>query len=144
MGRSTYAPPFHLAVPVTDLASAREFYVELLGCGVGRESAQWIDFDFFGHQLTAHVVTSSEAARLSSSRVDGDDVPTRHFGVILEWDAWEDLANRLRRAGVRFVIGPRVRFKGSVGEQGTFFVRDPSGNALEFKSFADASQVFAR
>jgi uncharacterized protein len=135
--------PFHLAFPVHDLDAARGFYAGLLGCGVGREDARWVDFDFFGHQITAHLVDEGEAER-GANEVDGDAVPVRHFGVILEWGAWHALADRLRAAGVRFGLEPKIRFAGEVGEQATFFLRDPSGNALEFKSFKDASRIFAR
>lgn len=131
---------FHLAFPVRDLASTRAFYVELLGCPEGRSAARWLDFDFFGHQLSAHV---AEADAVPSNAVDGDAVPVRHFGCILPWDEWHALAERLRGADVPFIIEPRVRFEGQPGEQGTFFVRDPSGNALEFKTFRDMAQVFA-
>jgi extradiol dioxygenase family protein len=136
-------PRFHLAFPVSDLQLARQFYVEMLGCRVGRESESWIDFDFFGHQITAHL--SREEARLvAANPVDGNNVPVRHFGVILEWELWHELAGRLEDANVPFVISPHIRFKGEVGEQATLFVQDPSGNALEFKSFKDMSRVFAR
>jgi hypothetical protein len=136
-------PLFHLAVPVHDLEAARKFYSGVLGCRVGRESERWIDFDFFGHQVTAHLDT--EAARsVPTNRVDGKDVPVRHFGVILEWGAWHELAERLKHAGVTFVIAPHIRFPGEVGEQATLFLSDPSGNHLEFKSFKDMRAVFAR
>lgn len=135
-------PPFHLAFPVTDLDAARSFYSGLLGCRVGREDARWIDFDFFGHQITAHLVDRSESA--GSNAVDGDEVPSRHFGAILDWAAWHALADRLRDAGVQFRIAPRIRFAGEVGEQATFFLDDPSGNAIELKSFKDPSRIFAR
>ncbi|MCU0685036.1 MAG: VOC family protein [Polyangiaceae bacterium] len=140
---TTPMPPFHLAFPVVNLEAARGFYAGLLGCGIGREDARWVDFDFFGHQITAHLVDADEGAR-SSNEVDGDNVPVRHFGAILEWGAWHALADRLRAAGASFLIEPRIRFAGEVGEQATFFLRDPSGNALEFKSFKDPSRVFAR
>jgi hypothetical protein len=133
--------PFHLAFPVRDLAGARAFYGEVLGCAEGRSADTWVDFDFFGHQLSAHVAGADPAA---TNPVDGDDVPVRHFGLVLPWDAWEALAVRLSAAGVAFLIAPRVRFAGEVGEQGTFFVLDPSGNALEFKSFRDLGRTFAR
>ncbi len=136
-------PPFHLAFPVTELASTRSFYCDVLGCAVGRESQQWIDFDFFGHQLTAHLDPAMDAAG-SKNSVDGKSVPVRHFGVILEWSAWEALSEHLRHAGVTFVIDPYVRFKGEAGEQATLFIADPSGNHLEFKSFKDMQRVFAR
>jgi len=135
-------PAFHLAFPVKDLASTRGFYETLLGCRVGRTAETWIDFDFFGHQISAHV-KPEETALARTNAVDGDDVPVRHFGAILEWDDWQALADRLSAAGTRFIIEPHVRFKGEVGEQGTFFLLDPSGNALEFKSFRDMSRIFA-
>jgi extradiol dioxygenase family protein len=134
-------PRFHLAFPVRDLEETRRFYVELLGCGVGRAAARWLDFDFFGHQITAHVADG--VGDEGANEVDGDAVPVPHFGAILPWDDWQALAARLRAAGAGFVIEPRVRFAGQVGEQATMFLRDPSGNALEFKSFRDESRVFA-
>lgn len=136
-------PRFHLAFPVHDLEAARGFYVGLLGAGTGREApGDWIDFDLFGHQLSAHHAPE-ECREAASGAVDGEAVPVRHFGVILDWDDWEALANRLRAADAAFLIAPHVRFKGEAGEQGTFFVRDPSGNALEFKTFRDDAMVFA-
>lgn len=135
--------PFHLAFPVDDLEAARRFYVGLLGCRVGREDVRWIDFDFFGHQITAHLV-DFDASTPASNPVDGDDVPVRHFGVILPWETWHELAERLRASGAGFVIAPRIRFVGQVGEQATFFLRDPAGNALEMKSFKDPARIFAR
>lgn len=135
------SPPFHLAFPVTDLEASRVFYCETLGCRVGRESGRWIDFDFFGHQLTAHLAEACGAA--AANVVDGDEVPVRHFGVILDWDAWQALAERLRQHGAMFLIAPRIRFRGEAGEQATLFIKDPSGNALEFKSFRDPAQIFA-
>lgn len=135
-------PAFHLAIPVTDLAATRQFYGELLGCSVGRESAHWIDFNFFGHQVTAHLAAPEQA--VVTNTVDGKEVPVRHFGVILEWEAWHELADRLKQAQTRFVIEPYIRFKGEVGEQATLFITDPSGNMLEFKSFRDMASVFAR
>jgi len=137
-------PAFHLAFPVTDLAEARAFYAGILGCGVGRESERWIDFDFYGHQITAHLVAPDAEPAVPVNEVDGDAVPARHFGAILDWPDWETLAGRLRTAGVPFLIEPHVRFAGQPGEQATLFVRDPSGNALEFKSFRDMGRVFAR
>jgi extradiol dioxygenase family protein len=134
--------PFHLAFPVTDLAAARRFYTDVLGCGVGRTDERWIDFDFFGHQITAHLV-SATATSMASSPVDGDDVPVRHFGLILARADWDALAARLQRFGAEFLIEPRIRFRGEPGEQATMFVRDPSGNALEFKSFPNDSGIFA-
>jgi extradiol dioxygenase family protein len=135
-------PPFHLAFPVDDLEAARAFYAGVLGCRVGREDPRWIDFDFLGHQITAHL--AGDTGEKDSNEVDGDDVPVRHFGAILEWSAWHSLAERLRAAGVRFAIEPKIRFAGQVGEQATFFVRDPAGNAIEMKSFKDPSRIFAR
>jgi extradiol dioxygenase family protein len=136
-------PPFHLAFPVHDLSAARAFYGGLLGCREGRSSDQWVDFDFYGHQVVAHL-SPNEVRGAEANRVDGKDVPVRHFGVILGWGEWHALADRLRKAGTRFVIEPGIRFAGQVGEQATMFLLDPSGNALEFKSFQDPSQVFAR
>ena len=135
-------PRFHLAFPVDDLAAARRFYGELLGCKEGRSSEAWIDFDFHGHQIVAHLAPE-ECAAAQTGSVDGKQVPVRHFGLLLDWDDWDALADRFRAAGVDFVIEPYVRFAGQAGEQGTCFVRDPAGNALEFKTFRDDSQVFA-
>jgi extradiol dioxygenase family protein len=135
-------PSFHLAFPVVDIAATRAFYVELLGCRVGRSATRWIDFDFFGHQISAHLVDAA-LKRAGTNLVDGDNVPVRHFGAILEWQAWHALADKLRAAGVKFLIEPHIRFKGEIGEQATMFLLDPSGNALEFKSFHDSSRVFA-
>lgn len=135
--------PFHLAFPVASLEEARAFYGGLLACPEGRSSPHWIDFDFYGHQVVAHLAPE-ETTRASTSEVDGDAVPVRHFGVVLPMDEWEALANRLRDAGVTFVIEPHIRFKGEAGEQATMFFLDPSGNALEFKAFADLGRLFAR
>ena len=135
-------PPFHLAFPVHDLDQARAFYVDLLGCGVGRSSARWIDFDLHGHQIVAHLVDGAQPR--PTNPVDGDDVPVPHFGLVLAWDAWHALADRLRAAGTAFVIEPRIRFAGQPGEQATMFLLDPYGNALEFKAFADRLKLFAR
>ncbi|MDB5695833.1 MAG: glyoxalase [Sphingomonas bacterium] len=133
--------PFHLAFPVHDLAAARAFYGGVLGCPEGRSSDQWIDFDFFGHQLVAH--RSATATAESSNPVDGHDVPVPHFGVVLTMSDWQALSERVRAAGVRFGIEPHIRFAGQPGEQATMFFRDPSGNALEFKAFGDDNQLFA-
>ena len=133
--------PFHLAIAVGDLSTARQFYGEVLGCREGRSSASWVDFDFFGHQLVCHKTTSLQAG--SVNQVDGDAVPVPHFGVVLGLSAWHSLADRLRNAGQNFVIEPHLRFVGEVGEQGTFFLYDPFNNALEFKGFADLSRLFA-
>lgn len=135
--------PFHLAFPVDDLAAARAFYGELLGCPEGRSSEQWVDFDFHGHQVVAHLAPD-EVGRAATNPVDGHAVPVRHFGVVLEWQQWHDLADRLRAAGVRFLIEPGIRFAGQVGEQATMFFLDPAGNALEFKAFRDPSHLFAK
>jgi extradiol dioxygenase family protein len=139
----TMRPRFHLAMPVHDLAAARAFYGGLLGCPEGRSSTTWVDFDLYGHQFVAHLDERSTPAR-SSNEVDGHDVPVPHFGVLLPPQEWRVLADRLLAAGVEFVIEPHTRFAGEVGEQSTMFLLDPSGNALEFKSFADDTQVFAR
>lgn len=136
------AARFHLAFPVRELAPTRAFYEDLLGCRVGRSAERWIDFDFFGHQISAHVAPD-ELAEAGRNAVDGKAVPVRHFGAILPWEDWERLASRLEEHGVEWIIEPYVRFQGQVGEQGTMFLRDPSGNCLEFKSFRDMSQVFA-
>ena len=133
-------PRFHLAFPVHDLVAARAFYEGLLRCGVGRTDTRWVDFDFFGHQITAHLV--DEAPGEGSNAVDGHRVPVRHFGAILEWEAWHALRDHLVEVGVDFVIEPYLRFEGQPGEQATMFLRDPSGNALEFKSFRDDAAVF--
>ena len=135
--------PFHLAFPVHDLAAARAFYGGLLRCPEGRSSDEWIDFDLYGHQVVAHLAPG-ETRRAATNAVDGDQVPVRHFGVVLPMDEWQALADRLTAAGVKFVIEPHVRFKGQVGEQATMFFLDPSGNALEFKAFQDISQLFAK
>ncbi|MGE0582196.1 MAG: VOC family protein [Steroidobacteraceae bacterium] len=136
--------PFHLAIPVHDLATARAFYGVLFGCAEGRSSDEWVDFDFFGHQLVAHLDPAAGAKPAHHNAVDGHDVPVPHFGVVLAWPDWEALADRLRAAGTRFVIEPGIRFRGRVGEQATMFLHDPSGNALEFKAFRDPSTLFAR
>lgn len=136
--------PFHIAFPVDDLDAARAFYGGVLGCPEGRSSAQWIDFNLFGHQIVAHLKPSSESDKRHSNPVDGHDVPVPHFGVVLPMQDWEALAERLRAAGIRFVIEPYLRFKGEVGEQATMFFLDPAGNALEFKAFANLNQLFAK
>lgn len=137
--------PFHLAIPVYDLAAARQFYGEIFGLNEGRSSEHWVDFDFFGHQLVIHEhpkTASQEQA--STNAVDGHDVPVPHFGVVLEWQQWHQLAERLQSFKIKFVIEPYIRFKGQVGEQATMFFYDPCGNALEFKAFKDISQLFAK
>ena len=135
--------PFHLAFPVHDLAAARAFYGATLGCPEGRSSDSWIDFDLFGHQIVAHLDPAAKSVALSNP-VDGHDVPVPHFGVVLAWDQWEALAERLRSFGTKFVIEPYIRFQGQVGEQATMFLFDPCGNALEFKAFKDIGQLFAK
>ena len=137
--------PFHIAFPVDDLAAARHFYGTVLGCPEGRSADTWIDFDLFGHQIVAHYKPQALGAKtLHSNQVDGHDVPVPHFGVVLPMEQWEELASRLREAGIKFVIEPYIRYKGQVGEQATMFFLDPAGNALEFKAFADISQLFAK
>ena len=135
-------PAFHLAFPINDLEETRAFYVNLIGCKVGREAEKWIDFDFYGHQISAHV-KPEETGLAAGNAVDGKTVPTRHFGAILDWEEWHALADKLMAAKADFIIEPYLRFEGEVGEQGTFFIKDPSGNALEFKTFKDMNQVFA-
>jgi extradiol dioxygenase family protein len=136
-------PLFHLAFPVHDLAQSRAFYGDLLGCPEGRSSDAWVDFNFFGHQVVAHLAPD-ETRPAARNDVVGDDVPVRHFGVILSMDQWHALADKLKTAGTRFIIEPHIRFKGLPGEQATMFFLDPSGNALEFKAFGDMAQVFAK
>lgn len=135
--------PFHLAIPVDDLAAARHFYGSVLGCPEGRSSDLWTDYDFFGHQLVVHY-QPRPAEALHHNPVDGHDVPVPHFGVVLEMADWENLAERMRAAGIHFVIEPYIRFAGQVGEQATMFFLDPCGNALEFKAFKDIGQLFAK
>ena len=134
--------PFHLALPVTELHSAEAFYCGLLGFGKGRTATRWIDLNFYGHQVTLHLVDAGDA-NAQANPVDGDAVPARHFGVVLDMPDWRSLATRLEEAGCEFLIPPRIRFAGEAGEQATLFIVDPSGNALEFKSFADPAQLFA-
>ncbi len=136
--------PFHLAIPVNDLASTRKFYGEFLGFPEGRSSDTWIDFDFFGHQFVTHLRPNPSEADQIVNHVDGHGVPVPHFGVVLEWQQWHDFADRLKKNDVKFVIEPYIRFKGQVGEQATMFFVDPSGNALEFKAFKDISKLFAK
>lgn len=133
---------FHLAFPVNDLDAARQFYGGLLGCEEGRSSEQWIDFSLYGHQIVAHLAPG--VGIRAANEVDADHVPVPHFGIVMEMDAWRELAERLRSSGVKFVIEPKIRFEGEVGEQATMFFLDPSGNALEFKAFNAFSQVFAK
>ncbi len=136
-------PLFHLAFPVNDLDAARTFYGEVLGCPEGRSDPSWIDFDFFGHQIVAHLQPQAVGDRATNA-VDGHGVPIPHFGLVLPMEEWQSLADRLKAAGIIFVIEPYIRFAGLPGEQATMFVRDPSGNALEFKAFRDLNQVFAK
>lgn len=135
--------PFHLAFPIRDIAETRAFYGDLLGCEIGRSTDKWIDFNFFGHQLSAHI-KPEELALAHTNTVDGKYVPVRHFGAILPREEWHELAEKLKAQGIEFVIEPYIRFKGEVGEQATMFFLDPCGNALEFKSFQDETQIFAK
>lgn len=134
--------PFHLAIPVLDLAATERFYVDVLGCRIGRRAERWIDFDLRGHQLSAHLVDALDEVE-RTNEVDADAVPARHFGLVLPWPEWEALCERLPALGVTPFLGPRVRFEGEPGEQGTVFVRDPSGHAIELKSFRDPAKLFA-
>jgi uncharacterized protein len=136
--------PFHLAFAVHDLAAARAFYAGVLGCAEGRSSDRWIDFDLYGHQIVTHLTEGQGAAAPAHNPVDGHDVPVPHFGVVLTMDDWRALAARLEAAGTRFGIAPHIRFVGQPGEQATMFFQDPSGNALEFKAFADDAMLFAK
>jgi len=136
--------PFHLAIPVSDLEETRTFYREIIGCQEGRSDTQWVDFDFYGHQLVIHMDFDREGPNVAASNdVDGHAVPIPHFGIVLEWNDWHELVDRLRAAGIKFGIEPYIRFEGLPGEQATMFFYDPSGNALEFKSFKDIGQLFA-
>lgn len=136
--------PFHLAFPVTDLEKARAFYCDILGCSSGRESDSWIDFNFFGHQLVAHLVNSQDHHVFSGNEVDGHVVPASHFGIILDWELFEKFSDKLKRKRVDFVIEPYLRFEGRRGEQRTLFIKDPSGNYLEFKAFKNIDMLFER
>ena len=136
-------PPFHLAFPVDNLAAARRFYGDLLGCREGRSTERWVDFDLHGHQIVAHLAPAASPVR-TTNQVDGEQVPVPHFGLVLSRDEWEALAERLTDAGVEFVIPPTVRFAGEPGEQATMFLLDPAGNALEFKAMADPAKLFAK
>ncbi len=141
--KNSNLPPFHLAFPVHDLAAARNFYGGLLGCPEGRSSDEWIDFNFFGHQIVAHLAPGHRANKPTNA-VDGHDVPVPHFGAVLPLAQWEATADALKAAGTAFIIEPYIRFKGEVGEQATMFFLDPSGNAMELKSFADLDSLFAK
>jgi uncharacterized protein len=134
-------PPFHLAFGVKDLQETRKFFCDVLGCSLGRTDDRWIDFNFFGHQITAHLV--DELVRAPTNPVDGDKVPSFHFGAVLEWEQWHELVQGLKLREQSFMIEPHIRFEGEIGEQATCFINDPSGNALEFKSFKNSSQLFA-
>lgn len=136
--------PFHIAIPVHNLAECRKFYREILNCEEGRSSDHWVDFNLFGHQLVIHYKPKSEAESLHHNPVDGHDVPVPHYGVVLPWDIFESFSEELKQKGVKFVIEPYIRFKGLVGEQATMFFLDPAGNALEFKAFKDMGQLFAK
>ena len=134
--------PFHLAFPVLDIEETKSFYQDVLGCRIGREDKKWVDFNFFVHQLSAHL-KPDELKKTKKNEVDGKSVPVRHFGVILEWNDWQSLSKKLKKINTDFIIEPYIRFEGQVGEQGTMFFLDPSGNALEFKTFKDSNQIFA-
>ncbi len=133
--------PFHLAIPVLDLEATKVFYVNILGCEIGRFSDQWIDFNFFGHQVSTHLKPEAVEV-IPSNSVDGEDVPVRHFGLVLPWEEWQDLSERLQDLSVEFIIKPTIRFQGQSGEQATLFIKDPSNNALEFKAFKHPSMLF--
>ncbi|MBQ4822231.1 VOC family protein [Aquimarina sp. MMG016] len=136
--------PFHLAIPVDNLIKARDFYTNILNLEEGRSSDHWVDFNFFGHQLVIHYQSKPEAENNHTNPVDGKDVPVPHFGIILEWDTWQNLAKSLTEKKVQFAIEPYIRFKGEIGEQATMFFYDPCGNALEFKSFREPTQIFVK
>lgn len=136
-------PRFHLAFPVDDLTAARGFYGGLLGCSEGRSTEDWVDFNLFGHQIVAHLAPE-EVGEAAQNGVDGKAVPVRHFGVLMDWDDWDALHTKLTEKGTDYIIAPYVRFEGKPGEQGTFFIKDPAGNALEFKSFKNDEMVFAK
>lgn len=143
MKKPARIPPFHLAIPVLDLEKSRAFYGDLLGCSEGRSDTRWVDFELAGHQLVCHLVEQMPTVS-GRNRVDGDAVPVPHFGLVLAMQEWKNLVGRLRKAGVHFEIEPHVRFRGQLGEQGTLFLFDPSGNALEFKGFSDLDRLFTR
>jgi len=135
------SPPFHLAFPVVDLEATRGFFVDVLGCTVGREDARWIDFSFSGHQITAHL--TDRMPTVSTNTVDGKEIPVSHFGLVLEWEQWHALADRLRNDDADFLVEPGIRFAGRTGEQATMFLLDPNGNGIELKSFRDPGELFA-
>ena len=134
--------PFHLAIPITDIHQAHNWYTNILDCTVGRQSEEWVDFNFFGHQLVAHLVSVKEDGT-STNPVDGEDVPSRHFGIIMQIEDWKGLIQHLKEKKIKFLIQPQIRFKGKAGEQSTFFILDPFGNALEFKAFQNDSQIYS-
>ncbi len=136
--------PFHLAIPVNNLEKNRIFYRETLGCEEGRSSDHWVDFNFFGHQLVIHVQEPQQSLNSKGNPVDGKEVPIPHFGVVLEWDVFQDFSKKLKNQNIQFVIEPYIRFEGKTGEQATMFFKDPSGNALEFKAFKNIDQLFAK
>ena len=136
-------PRFHIAFPVNNLKSTRDFFIKVLGCSLGRESDKWIDFNMYGHQVVAHF-SPEDCIKSNVNKVDSDMVSCRHFGVILPWDKWEKLSEKIKNKKIRFMIKPKIRFKNLKGEQGTFFLKDPSGNVLEFKSFKNDSMVFEK
>ena len=133
---------FHLAIPVSDLDSANDFYMNILGCSKGRSSTKWIDFNFYGHQLVCHEVKRS--VNKNSNDVDGNNIPVPHFGIILDWDQFQKLSANLQSKNINFIIEPTIRFKGKVGEQAIMFLKDPSGNAIEFKSFRNNDEIFKK
>jgi len=135
--------PFHLAFPVYNIAETERFFVDIIGCKVGRRSEKWIDFNFFGHQISAHLNLEKNTIT-PTNKVDNDNVPVRHFGIVLFWKEWHALADKLKSNKVQFLIKPRTRFQGKAGEQATLFILDPSGNVLEFKSFKDQKMLFAK
>ena len=134
--------PFHLAFPIKDIEETKKFYKSILGCKIGRESDAWVDFNFFGHQVSAHL-KPEELSNAKKNKVDGKSVPVRHFGVVLDWKEWHSLSKKLQKLKIKFIIDPYIRFKGEVGEQATMFFLDPSGNALEFKAFQNLDSLFA-
>ena len=135
--------PFHLAFPVYDIKKTKDWYIEILGCEIGRESKRWVDFNFFGHQISAHL-TNVKNKKLSTNTVDQKNIPIRHFGIILDWNDWEKLSKKLTQKNIDFIVEPYIRFKGKPGEQATMFIKDPSNNVLEFKSFRDFDNIFAK
>lgn len=137
-------PLFHLAFPVTDLEKARDFYCNILGCSTGRESARWIDFNFFGHQLVAHLVEPKDHPSVNTNQVDGHAIPASHFGIILCWEDYKKFVEKIKKDNIKFFIEPYLRFKGSAGEQATFFIKDPSNNYLEFKAFRNSDKLFEK